>query len=342
MKKKFIAGIGIIGLGIVLLSFANGEEPKMKRYEVIRSVNGNVTSFDTLVPSNSTFTPENYLAQLGFSEDKHVEIIFLPAMHGHMAMPFPHPMPTTDSVFIMNFTGGSEMMDSMVMFEINMDEEHAKLMEEMGHGQVIIEKNMVIRQGDSINGELEEIEEFMRTIEIEMGDMPHPGCPDSAMILMHTVVMGGPDADSMHQKMMQMHTSGDPAFERHIEDGHTKMDFMVFGDEKDFTLLIVSDGGAVSPKSQMQIETVEATDNVFKLYPNPADKEVAVQLNFEEKATTTLTVSDSNGKVVMQLNLGEFSGNYTQAIDVSKWSKGIYFVNIDRPGMKLVEKLVVE
>lgn len=367
MKTKMITGLGILGLGVVLLSFSTkGEDPRMKRYEVIRSVNGEITIHDTLIDANSKFTPEDYLAHLGFAEDAHIQIIDMPSLdESMMAIPVPHEhIQSMDSVFIMHMDG-MKMMDSMMImqlgemhtmdsvmmvkctgmpadsmftFTINMDENGMNA----EHQQMMIEKNIMIRQIDSLEGEIAEIEKI---IEIQINDsLIDPAMLmqiDSTVTMVHTIVIhDGQGGGQMGHVIYS--PEGEPDFERHVEDGNRIMDMMIFGGGEDFTMLIVSDGTEHTPKSHMQVESVKAPENALTVYPNPADKEVALQLNFEGKATTNITVTDANGKVVMQLNLGEFEGTYNQTVDVSKWRKGIYFVSIDRPGLRLVEKLIVE
>ena len=122
-----------------------------------------------------------------------------------------------------------------------------------------------------------------------------------------------------------------------------KKRYSVIGKGDDFTLLIVSNPSSVSNnKSALNVQQNDAANSQLKVFPNPSSKEVAIQLHFDDKAKTTITVSDNLGKTVLELDLGNFSGDFKHTLDVSKWAKGIYFVNVSRPNTKLVEKLVVE
>lgn len=330
--------IGAAGLGVVLLSFANSENPPLKRYEVIRSVNGQVTTCDTLIDPNSTFTPQDYLNLLGFSQDDHVEIIHLENLPGiGSVLPCNGAIQHADSIVIMDFHGNPADLDSLLEMEISVTQNFEGA--DFAEG----DQTVMIMQLDSMNEQLIEIQ---RMVEIMLTDsmlsLPEPGNADTTITFLRTTVICNGEGPVDGGVQILNKPDGNPTFEHHVDNGNQKMDFMVFGDEGDFTLLIVSDELTAPTKSQVKIENAVVSDSNFKLYPNPAEKEVNVQLYFEEKANTNLTVSDSRGKVVMQFSLGDFGGAYNQTIDVSKWSKGIYFVNIDRPGMKLVEKLVVE
>jgi hypothetical protein len=359
-KTKWIGGLGLLGLGVVLLSFGHaGDEPKFTRYEVIRSVNGEVTTYDTVVASGSAFTPEQYLAQLGFSADANIEIISVP--HPHEMMMFHHrdmmhpcgdslrmvtiemegmdPQMMQQHMIMMHHPGGAGFGDSTMMIELNIDKEHAEMMDQ--HHQMMIEKNIMIKSIDSLNHELVEVQRLIELVNLDSLIALHELHGDSAMVFMHEIVIedGGDGTDQLTIEQHQVH--GDPTFERHVQDGNTQSDIQVFGGKEDFTIVIVSDASA-APKSEVKIEKTNAPAGNLKLYPNPASKEVTVQLNFDEKATTHITVTNSEGKVMMQLSLGEFSGQHVETINVSKWSKGIYFVNVERPGTKTVEKLVIE
>lgn len=360
MKKKLITGLGLAALGIVLLSFINGEEPKMKRYEVIRSVNGEVSTYDTLVAESSTFTPEHYLEQLGFASDEHIEIINLAAIQPQFIMQnYPGSIPGTDSMIIMEFHGDVNLdslsstefqtihqmkMDSAVVFEMEFSNDQFEWSGEGEQGEMMIQKNVMIKQIDSLNFEITELERLMEILVID--GMTEPAAVthkvDSNVMIMQTIVL-----DQNGMQKMTLHPGCNviqdgPVFEHHAENQTQLGDIKVFSQGEDFTLVIVSDGAEPKSKSSLKTQSPEASEVLFKIYPNPANKEVSVQFNFEEKAATTITVSDAYGKVVMQWDLGNFSGSHTQTIDVSKWSKGIYFVNVDRAGLKLVEKLVVE
>lgn len=336
-------GAGVIGLGLTLLSFVNGEQPAMKRYEVIRSVNGVVTTYDTLVANDSEFTPEDFLASLGFSNDDHVEIINV--------LDLPNP---ADLGIPCKATGIQMEVDRMVL----MQDENIKSLDSMlqiqmeilteqfsnGDSAIVIEKNVVIRHCDSGMVNMHSTEDIMQLILLDSLLDPSMMQLDSHMVMVHTIVMdnGEGHAGEQGQTMQWTTMGGQPDFERHDQNGNHSTDVVVFSGGEDFTLVIVSDGTQTSPRAQLKIEDQSAAGNPMKLYPNPADREVTLQLSFEQKAMTTLTVTDAAGKVVHQLNLGDFSGNYTHTLDVAKWKKGIYFVRVERPGVKLVEKLVVE
>src|SRR5690606_2067872 len=80
----------------------------------------------------------------------------------------------------------------------------------------------------------------------------------------------------------------------------------------------------------------------FKLFPNPANTTSKLQFNYEDKAPTNVTVTDIKGRVIAQLELGEFSGQFNHEFNVGKWSKGVYIVQAQHGNDKIIEKLIVE
>lgn len=81
---------------------------------------------------------------------------------------------------------------------------------------------------------------------------------------------------------------------------------------------------------------------MFNLYPNPTTTASKLELNFADKAPTTITITDMRGSVVAEMELGEFQGQFTHEVNVEKWPKGVYVVQVDHGDEKILEKLIVE
>ncbi len=84
--------------------------------------------------------------------------------------------------------------------------------------------------------------------------------------------------------------------------------------------------------------------NEFSIYPNPSSGKVFIELNYNSKYATTLSVFDIAGKIIYQ-NL--FEGKYT-TIDFSDLAKGIYMVEVQNTNYntidtyKSIQKLLIE
>jgi hypothetical protein len=137
----------------------------------------------------------------------------------------------------------------------------------------------------------------------------------------------------------EMNTDG--ADFHHSSGGHNHhMEVAVWGEDEDFTLLIVSypeNGGNKTADVKNQ-----KNESGIKLFPNPTSDAFQLQLNFKDKAATVITISDIKGKVVAKIDLGTFKGQFNEDIDVSSWSKGVYIVQVEHGTEKTMEKLIVQ
>jgi len=81
----------------------------------------------------------------------------------------------------------------------------------------------------------------------------------------------------------------------------------------------------------------------LKFFPNPSNGQ-SLNLSFElaDKGDATVDVLDINGKSVYTDKLNNFSGKYSNTIDISTSSKGIYFVKVAQGGHSHVKKLIIE
>lgn len=103
--------------------------------------------------------------------------------------------------------------------------------------------------------------------------------------------------------------------------------------------------GGVSFYSDALLDTslVLSTDRVasafsdFNLYPNPANQSVSISLDNFNRQNTTISVLDMVGKVYYQKTI---NGSKTN-IDVSSFSKGVYFIQLESSSFKSAKKLLV-
>lgn len=79
---------------------------------------------------------------------------------------------------------------------------------------------------------------------------------------------------------------------------------------------------------------------LFKVYPNPADKQITVDFNLPTVSSGRLEISDLMGKVVFE---SEFSGLIADSrlLDISGYKPGIYMINLTTPEYFLSQKIVI-
>ncbi|GEM_PF-3289629 len=155
-KKMILAGAGLIALAGVLASFkGKQDDDKKKRYQVIHHADGKIVEYDTVVPMNSSYTVDNFLADKGIESDN-VEIIEIASGQG-------------GNVFISNDEGGKheqiivkEMGDN-VFIESHSDKEVKMICEVGEDGEMVTRK--------FVNGEEVEVtEEDLKQIQINEGN----------------------------------------------------------------------------------------------------------------------------------------------------------------------------
>ncbi len=64
------------------------------------------------------------------------------------------------------------------------------------------------------------------------------------------------------------------------------------------------------------------------LYPNPATDFVTIELTNILNNNVLITISDEGGKIVYNRQFNETSNTINKQLDVSGFSKGMYFVQI--------------
>lgn len=322
-RRNLIMGIGLIGIGATALSFvvANEEDPTMKKYEVIRSMNGEVQTFDTLVADNSNYTPQDYLNDLGFGDDEDVIIVDIFGSH-------PEGEEVTVDIEIEHDGEGGEN-HQVIHKEVIVNEE-VEINEE-GDQQVWVEKKVIMHDGE--NHEEMNIDSILAI---------HGVNPDSGDVQIRKVVIMETDEDMGDPSENTFIIEGEPVYENSSNENGVNAHVQVFGDE-DFTLVIVSEED-LSPNKRSAIvnDAVNPSNNSISMFPNPAKQSTELQLNFKDEAPTTITITDVNGAVVAEMELGQFSGQFNHTIDLSKWAKGVYLVSVKHGNEQEVEKLIVE
>lgn len=330
-----LAGVGAVALSAAVYSFAtsdNPDQPKMKNYEVIRMVNGQTTTYDTTVAVNSNYSANDYLADLGFADDEQISIIDV--THNGETNEF-------------TFSGeGHEHGERKVMM-IHTDEETEDFHQiENGDGnhEIRIEKKVIkTEDGEDVDVQID-VDQILDGINIDslvaVAMEGHEG--DSGQIFVKKMIISEDEVDGDGTKMEWHSIDADGAdYHKEISGYNHHMEIAVWGDEEDFTLVIVSDPSS-NPGSKTMINEENKEVPVFKVFPNPTATTSELQLNFADKATTSILITDMKGATVAQMKLGEFKGQFNHTLDVSKWNKGVYIIQVDHGQEKMIEKLIVE
>jgi hypothetical protein len=79
----------------------------------------------------------------------------------------------------------------------------------------------------------------------------------------------------------------------------------------------------------------------ISFFPNPSDGLLNLSFATADQAPVHIHVYDVNGQIVYMEELNEFSGTYTNQIDISKQPSGTYFLQIVQ-GQKSYSKKITK
>ncbi|QHL86527.1 T9SS type A sorting domain-containing protein [Nibribacter ruber] len=79
-----------------------------------------------------------------------------------------------------------------------------------------------------------------------------------------------------------------------------------------------------------------------RLYPNPTSGRFTVSFTIDKKSDTRLRVVDSTGKTVLEENAGLQKGTFTRDLDLSRFGKGVYILQILSGKNVRSERIVVQ
>eukprot|EP01012_Entosiphon_sulcatum_P016928 TRINITY_DN21793_c0_g1_i1.p1 TRINITY_DN21793_c0_g1~~TRINITY_DN21793_c0_g1_i1.p1 ORF type:complete len:800 (+),score=68.82 TRINITY_DN21793_c0_g1_i1:61-2460(+) len=83
--------------------------------------------------------------------------------------------------------------------------------------------------------------------------------------------------------------------------------------------------------------------NDLGVYPNPAKDKCKLQFSGAYNAKeVTVTITSITGQKLMQETYNHDGGTFTKELDVAKYTRGVYFVEVAADGIKSTQKLVLE
>jgi len=79
-----------------------------------------------------------------------------------------------------------------------------------------------------------------------------------------------------------------------------------------------------------------------QIYPNPATTNATISMNLNGEAVVEMKLVDISGKIMATKNFGSVTGNWSETINTSDFSAGIYLVELSIGGSKVTKRLVIE
>ena len=90
---------------------------------------------------------------------------------------------------------------------------------------------------------------------------------------------------------------------------------------------IASDSISFTPCFNLGVSTTKiSNDDQITLYPNPATDELYLNFNLQKKSVVTIELIDILGQTLIQKNKGMVTESFTEQMDISKLSNGVYFI----------------
>ena len=103
----------------------------------------------------------------------------------------------------------------------------------------------------------------------------------------------------------------------------------------DVTNLLVTTGGGAKIASDVAIDNLD-------IYPNPSRDVFNVTFTSDESQDLEVRIINVVGEVVYSENLNEFTGEYTKQVDLTTYTKGIYFLEITTNTGVVNKKLILQ
>ncbi|MBA3706994.1 MAG: T9SS type A sorting domain-containing protein, partial [Bacteroidetes bacterium] len=81
--------------------------------------------------------------------------------------------------------------------------------------------------------------------------------------------------------------------------------------------------------------------SAFEVYPNPANEKISVAFNSQTESVKAILIRDNLGRVVYE-NRKNITLNDVQVIDVSNFTKGLYFISVEGSKKTFTKKVIVQ
>ncbi|HXU27419.1 MAG TPA: T9SS type A sorting domain-containing protein, partial [Bacteroidia bacterium] len=107
-----------------------------------------------------------------------------------------------------------------------------------------------------------------------------------------------------------------------------------------YSTKILSDGQKVDTTFATGINQFKIENLSFKVYPNPTQNLVSVDYTLEQEATIKWQITDLIGQTVLQTETVNSMGTYTQKLDLTTLSQGLYLLNLTINGQQKTIKLI--
>lgn len=80
----------------------------------------------------------------------------------------------------------------------------------------------------------------------------------------------------------------------------------------------------------------------LQLFPNPTSGIFELRFDLPNEGQTNIRLFNSNAQLILQRNLGNFSGTFSERLDISTNTRGFYFLEIRQNDLSISKKLILQ
>jgi len=362
-NKTLLAGLGVLAITATLVSFSN--DKGKKKYEIIHHSAGKTVTYDTIIPISSKYTVEAFLADKGIKSE-HVEIVKIP--NGHAKMMFiDNDEKQTER--------GMEFKEENVEINVDIDDAGNKTIIKKVNGEVVeltpkelaeIENNMgervytiEIEDGDNFEftGDIPEGAEIVeiraeidnngnltahkfvngKEVELSEEELKNLQSPNNGQ----NHVMKEDDGEE-HQIVISKTISIEETHDGKEKKRSKNHDIQWSSNDinQEFTIVLVTED--IDEATTTVRKSTAKNNSDFSIYPNPNNGHFTLLLDQSEKVKTAITITDPQGKIVFEEDLGKFSGKFSKQIDLKQFGTGTYIITVEQGNNKNAQKIMVQ
>lgn len=96
----------------------------------------------------------------------------------------------------------------------------------------------------------------------------------------------------------------------------------------------------INPKNTLAPNTLKFQE--LNVFPNPSTGIFDLEFDLPDEGRTAVRIYNPNGQAIYFNNLGNFSGRFSDRIDIANSMKGTYFLELSQDDKRLVQKLILQ
>lgn len=93
--------------------------------------------------------------------------------------------------------------------------------------------------------------------------------------------------------------------------------------------------------STVAVNDLFSNGGSLNVYPNPNNGQFAVSFTIEKQDNYTVKITNTIGQTVYEEALNNFTGTYSNKIDIASFGKGVYMLNVSNSRNETVKKVIV-